>query len=138
MSKKLTALALITAIALTCTGCSDISSDISGKTYVYEKGGFAGIGDFAIKLNDDGTFSYYEGWASSYVGYGSWSVENGELVLYDDEDMGCYPFENRFKIDGGDLVFVEDGSTNFLYVTVADGERFLSSIKIDGDDSVFL
>lgn len=124
MSKKSALLALTAALALTCTGCSEISSDISGKTYVYEKGGFAGIGDFVIKLNDDGTFSYYEGWASSYVGYGNWSVENGELVLSDDEDI-CYPYVNRFKIDGGDLVFLEDGSTNFLYVKVADGERFL-------------
>lgn len=135
MSKKSALLALTAAIALTCTGCSGISSDISGKTYVYENGGFAGMGEFAIKLNDDGTFSYYEGWASSYVGYGSWSVENGELVLSDDGDHG---FVNRFKADGGDLVFIEDGSTNFLYVTVADGERFLSNIKIDGNDLIFL
>lgn len=122
MTKKLILAALTAAMALTCTGCSGISSDISGKTYVYEKGGFAGSGEFSIKLNDDGTFSYYEGWLSSYVGYGNWSVENGELVLSDD---GSYEFVNRFKIEGGDLVFVEDNSTNFLYVTVADGERFL-------------
>ena len=125
MSRRSVLLALTAAVSLICTGCSDISSEISGKTYVYENGGFAGMGEFAIKLNDDGTFSYYEGVASSYVGYGSWSVENGEIVLYDDEDMGCYPFVNRFKIDGGDLVFMENDSTNFLYVTVADGEKFL-------------
>ena len=134
MSKKLILSALI-ATVLTCVGCSDIYSDISGKTYVYENGGFAGMGEFAIKLNADGTFAYYEGWASSYVGYGNWSVENGELVLSDDGDYG---FVNRFKIDGNDLVFMEEDSTNFLYVTVADGERFSSDIKTDDDDTVFL
>lgn len=125
MSRKNTFFALTAAAALICTGCSDISSNISGKTYVYENGGFDGMGEFAITLNDDGTFSYYEGWASSYVGYGNWEIENGELILSDDEYEGVRPFVNRFKIDGGDLVFVEDNSTNFLYVTVADGERFI-------------
>ena len=125
MSRKLIAAAMTAALALFLTGCSGVSSDISGKTYVYENGGFDGIGEFAIRLNDDGTFSYYEGWASSYVGYENWTVENGELVLSDDEYIGVRPFVNRFKIDGDDLVFSEEGSTNFLYVTVADGERFL-------------
>ncbi len=117
------------AFALSFAGCAANSpeKDIADKTYVYEKGGFAGIGEFGIKLNRDGTFSYYEGYASSYVGYGNWGVENGELILSDDEEMGCLPFVNRFKIDGGDLVFQAEGSTNFMYVKVSDGERFSSS-----------
>ncbi|MBD5130770.1 MAG: hypothetical protein HDT43_12740 [Ruminococcaceae bacterium] len=135
MSKKLILSALTAAAVMTCAGCSDMSSDISGKTYVYENGGFAGMGEFAIKLNADGTFAYYEGWASSYVGYGKWSVENGELVLSDDGDYG---FVNRFNVDGGDLVFSENGSSNFLYVKVADGERFSSDVKTDSDDTIFL
>lgn len=85
MSRKNVFLALTAAMALTCTGCSGISSDISGKTYVYENGGFADIGEFGITLNDDGTSSYYEGWASSYVGYGNWEIENG----------GAYSFGQR-------------------------------------------
>lgn len=35
-----------------------------------------------------------------------------------------YPFVNRFKVDGSDLVFLSEDSSNFLYVKVVDGERF--------------
>lgn len=76
-------LALTTSAALLCTGCSRQTAEtvLAGKSYVYENGGFAGIGEFGIRLDTDGTFSYYEGWASSYVGYGSWTIENGVLIL---------------------------------------------------------
>lgn len=116
-------LALTTSAALLCTGCSCQTAEtvLAGKSYVYEKGGFAGIGEFGIRLDADGTFSYYEGWASSYVGYGSWTIENGVLILSTDDGN----YVNRFMVEGGDLVFLEDDSTNFLYVKVADGEKFL-------------
>lgn len=120
MTKKLISAALAAAATLACTGCSDISRGIAGKTYVYEKDGFGG--EFGIKLNDDGTFSYYEGMFSSYVGHGNWRVEGGELVLSDDD----HDFVNHFKINGGDLLFIADGSDNFMHVKAKDGDRFLA------------
>lgn len=125
--KKYFACALITACLFNITACSrmekslNIQNIIADKTYTYEEEGFGG--NFTIHINNDGTFSYYEGPLSSYIGMGSWTLENDILVLSDDEQMG-YPFVNRFKVDGNDLVFVSENSSNFLYIKVADGKRF--------------
>ncbi|MCM1166570.1 MAG: hypothetical protein NC299_13610 [Lachnospiraceae bacterium] len=124
MKKTFIALAALAAV-LSLGGCASNAPRSLAGSYVYEKGGFAG-GDFGITLFDDGTFSYYEGYFSSYVGYGNWSVENGELVLAESEDMGCRPFVHRFKVDGDDLVYQAEGSDDFIYVNVEDGDRFLS------------
>ncbi len=93
-----------------------------GQTYTYEKGGFHG-GDFQITLYDDGTFTYYEGLASSYLGTGTWNQDGNIITLSDDDTVG-YAFVNHFSLDGDDLVFIEKDSSNFIYVKVADGERF--------------
>lgn len=93
----------------------------TGKTYVYENEGL--MGTFAITLYQDGTFQYYEGMASSYLGNGTWEQENGIITLTDDE-INAMSLVNRFKVDGEDLVFVADGSSNFIYVKVKNGERF--------------
>ncbi len=117
---------LIIACFFSMTACGrseDIQDVIANKTFVYEKEGFGG--KFTIKINDDGRFSYYEGGFSSYIGIGSWVLEDDILILSDDDDMG-YPFVNRFKVKDGDLVFISQDSSNFLYVKVADGERFVS------------
>lgn len=43
---------------------------IVDKTYINEKEGVGG--SFTIHINDDGTFSYYEGLLSNYLGIGVW------------------------------------------------------------------
>lgn len=129
--KKMTACALvIIACLFSMTACSqskgeseDIQDIIVNKTFVYEKEGFGG--EFTIQINDDGTFGYYEGLLSSYIGIGSWILDNDILVLSDDDDIG-YPLVNRFEVKDGDLVFLSEDSSNFLYVNVADGEHFVS------------
>ena len=98
-----------------------ISTDIAGKTYVYENEG--SMGNFTITLYDDGTFTYYEGLASSYFGVGSWQMDGSIVTLTDDEELG-FPLINKFTMDGDDLVFTEQGSSNFIYVKVEEGERF--------------
>lgn len=120
--KKRSAL-LILAMTLLCTGCARQAqkADIADKTYVYEKDGFGG--DFTIKLNGDGTFTYYEGFLSSYIGMGNWAFDGETLVLSDDKEYG-HTLENRFKIVDGDLVFQAGNSSNFTYIKAADGERF--------------
>ena len=94
--------------------------DVSNKTYTYSKEGFGG--DFTITINEDGTTSFYEGYLSSYIGEGTWSIENDILFLNDNT------FKNKFKIHDNELEFIEEGSMNFPYVKVKNGERFVGSL----------
>lgn len=87
-------------------------------TYLYEGDGFGG--GFTITLYSDGTYSYYEGLLSSYIGTGNWTLDGDTLSLTDD----AYSLVNRFRMEGDDLVFIEDGSTNFVYLTLPDGAKF--------------
>lgn len=94
----------------------------SGTTYTYEKDGFGG--KFNIRLNDDGTFSYYEGMLSSYIGRGTWVMEGDIITLTDDPKWSSYHFVNHFKKNGDELIFIAEESTNFLFVKVEDGDIF--------------
>lgn len=121
---------LMTAVLL--CGCGDSSAavgeQVAGKTYVYTGEPFSDMENdfFKISFNEDGTFSYYETMFSSYLGYGTWEIKDGVLIMSDDEHIG-YPLRNFFRIDGEDLIFVEEGSSNFIYVKVQDGERFATA-----------
>ena len=97
--------------------------DIGVKTYVWEKEGFGG--DFTIELREDGTFEYYEGALSSYIGSGKWSLEKGIVTL--DEDDSGYGLSFRFAVRSGDLVFLSEGSDMFIYTKVMEGDRFSPS-----------
>ena len=124
--KKHAAFGLALALILPMVGCgrSVQAGDVAGKTYVYEKDGFGG--EFTVTINEDGSFQYYEGFLSSYIGAGTWQLEGDILSLSDDEEMG-YEFVNHFQVDDGVLVFQEEDSSNFLYVKLSDGERFLEA-----------
>ncbi len=129
--KKMIVCALIIACLFNMTACGqakgeseDIQDIIINKTFVYEKEGFGG--KFTIRINDDGTYGYCEGLLSSYIGMGSWILDNDILVLSDDDNIG-YSFVNRFEVKDGDLVFLSEDSSNFMYVNVADGEHFIST-----------
>jgi len=99
----------------------DNRDDIAGKTYLYDGEGFGG--SFTITLYEDGTFTYYEGMLSSYIGDGTFMLD-GDTVVMTDDGPGGYGLVNRFRRDGDDFVFVEQGSDNFVYVKVKDGEKF--------------
>lgn len=125
MKRKITALvfAALLAAVLLLQGCSS-DSTVAGKIYTYTVEPESGldIDRFSINLKPDGTFIYYECWYSSYIGMGNWSVDGDVLTITDDNEL----HQNSFKIDGDDLVFIENGSTNFQHVKVADGEHFTS------------
>jgi len=116
-----------------------------GKTYVYEKEGI--MGDFTITLYNDGTFSYYEGMASSYLGFGSWT-QNGDAITLTDDGHGGLGLINHFEFDKTDLIFIEEGSSNFIYVKVQNGERFYytseavkpedATVQLGGDETLSL
>lgn len=115
---------VLTLILMGCGGKTVYPGNIADKTYVYEKDGFGG--DFAITINSDGSFRYYEGYLSSYIGNGTWELKEDVLCLSDDENTGN-SFKNYFIVDGESLVFTEENSSNFMYVKVSDGEKFLAA-----------
>ncbi|MCM1065202.1 MAG: hypothetical protein NC420_12210 [Eubacterium sp.] len=127
--KKSIVIVLLTISFLLVTSCAPqaeesktIRAAVSDRTFTYEKGGFGG--EFFIMISSDGTFQYYEGGLSSYIGIGSWALEDDILILSDDNEVG-YPCVNRFKVDGDNLIFLAEDSDNFIYIKVADGERFM-------------
>ena len=125
MRRLLSAALGIAAAALLMAGCSRPAAvtkqDLSGKTYVYENDGFGG--DFTITLNSDGTFEYYEGLLSSYIGMGDWTLD-GDTVQLNDTGMGTLVRTYRFHVEDNALVYAADTSDAFLYLQVADGDRF--------------
>ena len=90
------------------------------RVFVWEKEGFGS--DFTIRLNDDGTYMYYAGALSSYIGSGRWSLQEGTVIL---SETSGYDNVFRFAAVGNDLVFIKEGSSEFMYVTVEDGDRFI-------------
>ena len=80
-------------------------------------------GDFAITLHNDGTFIYVENPASSYIGMGTYTNNDGIITLTEDAP-GCRGAVNRFKLDGNSISFIAEGSDNFIYITLSDGAVF--------------
>ena len=98
---------------------TESNDKIGGRVYVWEKEGAGG--DFTIVLLNDGTYSYYAGPISSYIGMGKWTVEDGILTM----NEISYGFMFRFSVKNDELVFISEGSNSFSYVNVEDGDRFL-------------
>ncbi|MBQ2782578.1 MAG: hypothetical protein IJE94_05270 [Oscillospiraceae bacterium] len=113
--------AILACVVVAVCFLTNPKDTIGGKVYTYEKSGV--LGNFTISLFEDGTFHYTEGMASSYLATGKWTEKGNILTLTDDENLG-YKLVNRFRKDGDTLYFIAEGSSNFLYVTVQDGERF--------------
>ena len=117
-------LAVIACIALAVTlmtnpeGVQAGMEAVAGRTYVYSGDSFGGLEEdrFTITIHQDGTFTYYESMLSSYLGTGTCTVQDGVLTLSDDTGDGAERV-NHFKIDGDDLVFIEENSSNFIYGT---------------------
>ena len=133
MKRKIMALSFIALFAsvLLLQGCSaDKVMAVAGKTFTYTAEPESGIDSdrFSIKLNTDGTFIYHECIYSSHLGVGNWSIDGDVLTLTEDNEY--HPRKNTFRIDGGDIIFIENGSANFLYIKVEDGERFSSDGSI--------
>ncbi len=90
--------------------------------YTREKGGFGGT--FSLALNENGGYQYYEGFLSSYIGIGTWELEDGIVTMH--EATG-YEKTFQFKVTDEGLRFIAEGSSTFLYVKVEDGDLFRPS-----------
>lgn len=126
-----TAAAFVLLAALTLTGCAGKAqtNDIPGKGYVYEKGGFPD--KFGIRLYENGEFTYYAGFFSSHIGHGNWTVDGDTLILTENPDPNGKSNIFRFKVDGDTLSYIAEGSNNFMYIKVSDGEKFTAE-ELDG------
>ena len=81
--------------------------------------------NFSIRLNEDGTYTWYETPFSSFIGMGSYTIDEGYLYMTDDEEMTGIPRTNIFRMEGDRLYYVSEGSSNFAYVKLEDGEEFV-------------
>lgn len=88
--------------------------------YRYEGEGFGG--DFTITIARDGTYTFYEGPLSSYMGGGEWSVSGSRMDMYEENGFNLY-FTMIVTEDA--LVYVKGESDEFPYIQVPDGGRFL-------------
>lgn len=79
--------------------------------------------NFYISFLEDGTYTYYEGAKSSYIGLGTYTIADNILIMDENESMG-YDMYEYFRIDGDKLYFIEEKSSNFIYIHVKDGDTF--------------
>ena len=100
------------------SGSEETAAEVAGRKYVWEKGGFGS--DFVITFHDDGTYDYYEGVLSSYLGKGEYRIEQDILIM---RDM-FYDLSFSFRVTESGLIYLADQSSSFLYAHVNDGDRF--------------
>jgi len=119
---------ILCIILLLLTGCGKNENVKNGQEYLCEKPGF-GFGSasaFTLTLFDDGTYMYYEGPLSSFLGYGEYEKNDSIITIYTDipAESGAIGRINKFAMEGNRLRWIEDGSDNFSAVTLSDGIYF--------------
>ena len=125
MKIRLLWMPIMLVVALFMASCNSSDDDLqTDNTYVYEGEGFGG--NFSITINKDGTFSFYEGMLSSYIGHGKWQTEHGVLTISDGT------LTNRFIMFDNELVFIEEGSSNFFHIKLKGGDKFIKSDCSEG------
>lgn len=114
--------AAVCFLTVPSTADEEIAARLGGNVYTWEKK-YADVFSFEIELDEDGTFYFVDGVEPCIAGMGVWSVEDAVLELRDD----IHPSGTRyfcFRVEGDDLVFLEDKSAAFEYTEVVDGDRF--------------
>ena len=113
-------------IAVVAVVCLTNQTEFVCGTYAYEyneESGFV-LADFKVTFREDGTYEYYEGPLSSYIGIGTYSIENDILTMKGDADAGNNSL-HRFRVKGKRIYFMEKESDNFTYIKVKDGQSFV-------------
>lgn len=73
-------------------------------------------------MNADGTYTFYEGYLSSYLGGGSWDIYYNAIYMTEENGLDL---KFMFGVEDGTLTYIKMNSDDFPYVKVADGERFV-------------
>lgn len=143
--KRITIILLLTlCLPLVLSSCyHPTESDLAGKTFLRPDEMFTGengpLFSFSITFYKDGTFQYYETPISSYLGIGEWEFD-GDIVTLSENRMGFHKV-NRFRVTEDAIYYVADGSDNFMYVGLENGDKFTlcdlevitDGIMTDGD-----
>jgi hypothetical protein len=82
---------------------------------------------FSITLYPDGTYQYYETLISSHIGHGKYTVDGNVITLIDDgiptlEGSKTHYF--KFEYRDGKLIYLAEGSNNFMYIHLPDDAEF--------------
>lgn len=112
------------------------------RVYYYSGNHFTGTGmdpynliDFYISFSPDGTYTWYETPISSFIGSGTYSINDGVITMTDDAEMTGTERVNIFTISGESIYYAAEGSDNFQLVTLADQDRFVLGVNpIEGWD----
>ena len=95
--------------------------DAVAGTYKYDGEGFGG--DFTIALNSDGTYTFYEGPLSSYMGMGTWNTAYDAVYMNEEDEEFDLSF--MFGVEGDSLIYLAWGSDAFPCVELPDEARFV-------------
>ena len=93
------------------------NSVIAGKIFAYEKEGAGGY--CTLSFNENGRFLYSPGKLSSYMSGGDWKIDGDTVSLIGMADKTIY-----LKITDDTLVYIAEGSDEFPYMDIKDGEKF--------------
>ncbi len=93
-------------------------SAIAGKIFAYEKEGAGGY--CTLSFNENGRFLYSPGKLSSYMDGGDWKIDGDTVSLIGMENKTIY-----LKITDDTLVYIAEGSDEFPYMDIKDGEKFV-------------
>ena len=88
---------------------------------------------FNITIDTEtGVFRFLEALYSSHLSCGAYTVTDGVLTIRDPWPAETGPVDrvNRFRVEDGALVWLAEGSDNFVFVTLTDGATF--RLKTDG------
>ncbi len=91
---------------------------IAGKIFAYEKEGAGGY--CTLSFNENGRFLYSPGKLSSYMDGGDWKTDGDIVSLIGMADKTIY-----LKITDDTLVYIAEGSDEFPYMDIKDGEKFV-------------
>lgn len=81
---------------------------------------------YIISLLDDGTYYCWNMLYSSPSERGTWILDEDTVCLTGNEKDESSSL-NYFKVDGSNLVFIEENSTGFSFMDIVDGARIIGS-----------
>lgn len=96
------------------------------RTYYYSGNRIDGkdIIDFSITFSPDGSCQWYETPISSYIGFGKYKIENGIITMTKGLEKDL---ESTYRFEVGENVirYISEGSDEFGFVKLSDGEEFI-------------